>query len=160
MEIYFAHPKFNEAQIEASNKLISIMESCNPEQPSAEDGGVCSPTSHSYGIKINNPFDAFPAVEGSREEKAKFGNIILHNNIALMDRSDIIVAVIDDRDMGVIFELGYMHAQHKNIITVSANNYDNNIMIANSVLLHIPNVFTDKGTKALKDAIISLAKLQ
>lgn len=150
MEIYFAHPKFTPEQIEASEKLTAIFNECVPDENS----------SPGYFIKVNNPFDAFPAVEGSREEKAKFGNIILHNNIALMDRSDIIVAVIDDRDMGVIFELGYMHAQRKNIITVSAQEYDNNIMIANSVLLHIPNVFTEKGTKALKDAIISLAKLQ
>lgn len=147
MHIYFAHPRFKPNQVELSDKLLEIFKETQTELDGKDN----------Y-VEVNNPFDAFPAVEGTREEKARFGNIILSNNVSLMDRSDIIVAVIDDRDMGVVFELGYMHAQGKKIITISEHDFDNNIMIANSVLLHIPEVLSENGTKALKDAIKSLTK--
>jgi hypothetical protein len=55
----------------------------------------------------------------------------------------MMVALIDGRDTGVIWELGYAYGIHLPIVTVSAEGYGNNIMIEQSVIGHIPDVLAD-----------------
>lgn len=70
-------------------------------------------------------------------EKQRNRKIIFNKNIYNIDNCEIIVAVIDDRDAGTMWEMGYAYARDKRIITVSFESYGLNVMLAESVQAHI-----------------------
>lgn len=125
MKIYLAHP---------------IKSACNWAQ-------IISNTLSDMGVpefELMNPFDYTPNIEGNAEKLKTLSNLILKTNKDLIRMADLVIAVIDNRDMGVIWELGYAHASQVPIVTVSAHDYDNNIMIQNSVLAHVKNFNENK----------------
>jgi len=62
---------------------------------------------------------------------------VFESNTEAINSSDIVVAIIDDRDMGVIWEIGYAYAKGKPIITYTNEKYGLNVMIAQCVIAHV-----------------------
>lgn len=122
MIIYYAHPAFNEHQLEHKYKFLGVL---------TEDIREC----------ILDPFAISPTIEGDRDIKKSIGRSILQINHNLIVSSDIILANIDDRDQGVIYEIGYASALNKPIITYSSQDYDVNVMLSGAVIAHIQNIF-------------------
>lgn len=58
------------------------------------------------------------------------------SNIGAIEERPLMVANIDDRDPGTLFEMGYAAALGKLIITITRHNYNVNVMLARSVLAH------------------------
>lgn len=121
---YFAHPAFTPEQLKFKEKLVEIL--------------IESP------IKLLDPFDYSPAIEGDRELKKQISKVVVDANERLIERSDLVIAVIDDRDQGVIWEMGYAYARGIPTITISQFDYDVNLMLSGTVIGHIPNVLDNK----------------
>jgi len=120
MKVYLAHPVRGD---EDWHQIIS---------------DIC--WSVSTNIEIMDPFAYTPKAEDDPEQRKVFSKLILDVNVRLIERANLIIAVIDNRDMGVVWEMGYAHAMRTDIITVSAHDYDNNIMLQSSVLAHVKNI--------------------
>lgn len=113
-----------------------------------------------YGdkIKIINPLEFTPSVEGNKNLLKQYAEVILRANIELIEKCDLVLACIDDRDIGVIWEMGYAYARGKKIVTISKE-FGNNIMIDKTVLAHI-NLSDDNGITPLYSIIGTLINLE
>lgn len=98
--------------------------------------------------RIEDTLDAFerdffsPRIEGvikdmTADEKKTRMKEIFDSNIQHILDSDIIVAVIDDRDPGTMFEIGYAAALGIPIITLTQHDYQVNVMIKECTKGHL-----------------------
>lgn len=120
--VYIASPFFNEKQI----KIVEGIENLLDE----------------YGVKYFSPRSEGVLSKMTPEEKNKYMDKIYNSNIFHMENSNILLAVIDDRDIGTIFELGYytkaknINTKNRYIFTFTDENFGLNIMIQKSVDAH------------------------
>lgn len=115
--IYIASPFFNPKQLDFVAKIEDTLYK--------EDFLFFSP--RKVGILLDME-------EGERQaSKAD----IYRSNIDAIEGCDTIVAVIDDRDIGTIWEMGYAIGRNKRVISISNENYGLNIMLAESVQAHV-----------------------
>lgn len=70
-------------------------------------------------------------------------------NTGYIRRAMCVVAVIDDRDVGTIWEMGFAHALNVPVISISNQDYGLNVMLAESVQAHVRNL--DDMTRAVRD---------
>lgn len=124
MNIYFAHPAFTPEQKAFREYILELFKK----------------TKISSNIRILDPFEFSPAIEGDREKKKLMAGAVAQSNIALLDQTQLVIAVIDDRDLGVAWEMGFANARGIPTITVSSKDYDVNLMLSNTVVAHIPSL--------------------
>lgn len=74
------------------------------------------------------------------QERSKSKRTIYENNIKNIVDCDCIVAVIDGRDQGTIFEIGYAAALNKSIITITSQSFGVNVMLAEATYAHLNSV--------------------
>jgi len=126
--IYLASPFFNEEQLnfvkQIENKLI--------------ENNLVFFSPRRCGILKNM----------SAEERAARMADIFAVNINQIENSDCIVAVIDDRDPGTIFEIGFAFGLNISIFTITAKNYGINVMLKYATNDHFSNI--DDLIEALK----------
>jgi nucleoside 2-deoxyribosyltransferase len=123
MKIYLASPFFTPAQVavvEGIEKLIS-------KYPSLE---VYSPRKD--GVLIEMP----------PEEKKKNTRRIFAKNVAEIFNSDVVIAVVDGRDQGTTWEIGFAYAMvhllnEMRIVTYTDADYGLNVMIKECVDAHV-----------------------
>lgn len=156
MNIYLAHPAFTEKQKEFKSKFLNAFNALMKETKvhDTHGGSECTLDRH---VQILDPFDYSPRIEGDREAIRQMSKIVLVTNIELMNKSDLIIAVIDDRDQGVIWEMGYAHASGIPTITISNEQHDINIMLSSSVDGHFMNINSDP--KSMQNLCLSLVAL-
>lgn len=103
------------------------------------------------------PEDWSPNVESSEKiDINTFSKSIFKTNCILMDNADVILACIDDRDPGVMFEIGYGCASNKIIVTFSDKGYGSNIMISCSSTLHCSSIIDLKNSISVIYSLCSL----
>lgn len=107
-KVYIASPFFNETQL---NRVKYI------EKELTEN---------------NIPFFSPRSVQFFKEDGTFDGEKIFQNDVDQLNNADVIVALIDDKDMGTSFEIGYAHAKGKRIILVLFEEHisQTNIMLA------------------------------
>ena len=143
MKIYYAHPA---KQNELTRAALEVVTKLQEEVIN--------------GISIIDPFEISPNVEGDPAQLQLFAKSILDANKTCIYQSDLVIANIDDRDIGVIWEMGYAHALGIPIISISASGYGNNIMINESVIAHITDVISDPGQKRLESLVLHYYNLK
>ncbi len=126
-DVYIAGPFFNPEQI----KLISDIESALSKR------SISFFSPRSFGV-LGQMTD---------EMRKKATKDIYKKNIDEIDAAVVMLAVIDDRDVGTIFEIGYATALKKlyaeeygelrHIITISNKGYGMNVMLRESVDAHL-----------------------
>lgn len=86
----------------------------NPEQTKVIDEikGLCD----SLELKYYSPKDEFRFRKEDPPEKAKE---CFDSNLVAMDKTDLMIAVIDGFDAGTVFEMGYFCAKGKRIVAYS-----------------------------------------
>lgn len=131
VNIYFAHPAFTDAQKATKAGILEILRNI----PNFADN-----------FNIYDPFDFSPTIEGDREQKKMLAGSVVDANITILTRSDLVLALIDDRDQGVIWEMGYAKALNLPTITVSNADYDVNVMLSATVMAHVTNVLDNGET--------------
>lgn len=127
--IYIAAPFFKTEQVAMVEQIEKAL--------SLNGYGFYSPRSD--GILLDLP-------ETERQSRKR---IIYDTNIMKLLASDSMIAVIDDRDIGTIWEMGYGKAIGLHTVTISSKSYGLNVMLAESVQAHVLN--TDDMIKALLD---------
>lgn len=125
MNVYIAGPFFNDAQIE---RVVNIEELLV-----------------SMGIEFFSPM-RHGVLNVETQDKAQS---IFDGNVSAMDKASTIIAIIDDRDTGTIWEMGYAYATEKDIITYTTQEHGLNIMLAKSVRAHCETIL--KLSFALND---------
>jgi len=131
--IYIASPFFNPEEIAFIQRIEQELDSYNVEYFSPRHSGTLQ--------------------DMSEEEKQKSKAKIYKENIDNIRLCDIMVAVIDGRDTGTIWEMGYATALGKDIISISNYNYGLNVMLAKSVRIHIVDI--DLLVEVVKNPSIS-----
>ena len=135
MKVYLAGPFFNEKQIKIIDKIEKAFDEHEINYFSPRKGG---------GIISDLPV----------EERMKRSKEIYQSNIDNMIDSDILFAVVDGRDTGTVYEMGYFkslddHGVSKGgylkdlfqsrrfSVTYTDENFGLNIMLKESVAAHI-----------------------
>jgi len=118
--IYIAGPFFNEKQVNFINQIEKALNKNRLEYFSPRSEGVL--------------------LSMSEEDKAKSKRDIYESNIGHIKDASLMVAVIDDRDVGTIWEMGYGTALGIPIISISNHSYGLNVMLAESVSAHVLSI--------------------
>jgi nucleoside 2-deoxyribosyltransferase len=119
MHVYVAHPAFTDVQKEFKEKFFKGLQ----EQ--------LDRLKHCATVKLIDPFDHSPNVEGCIAEKLSHAREIRESCLSLLDQCKLLVALIDDDDTGTAFEAGYAYHAGIPVIIVSKGNCDE----ANAMLL-------------------------
>ncbi len=157
--LYLAAPFFNEEQIALVDKLEDLIESVGYELFSPRKGENAIEMNkkilewqewdarrlfflqrNTCGNKYKDPQPSQP----SEELRLR----VFTDNVVNIDNADLVVAVIDDFDSGVLFELGYAYARHVPILTITNHAYGCNLMLAHSVIGHL------KSLEELQEALL------
>lgn len=117
MIIYLASPFFNEEQVTVVKRLEEIIENA--------DCDLISP--RQSGLVIANM---------TADEKMRYSKVVFSTNVHDIERADAIIAVIDDRDTGTIWEMGYGHAKGKPVYSFTNHNYGVNVMLTGCIRGH------------------------
>ena len=94
--IYIAAPFFNEAQIKVVEDIKKILTK--------------------LGKKYYSPKDENPTVEKDETMSKELRQKIFNNNVDAMHSSNLAIAVIDDFDKGVLWEMGFLYCISVNIL--------------------------------------------
>jgi nucleoside 2-deoxyribosyltransferase len=115
--VYLAGPFFTPGQVELIKALEKLIESIEPRL------GLFSPRRD--GIAILQDL--------TLEQKLKAAGRVFEQNKTEIHSSDMVFAVIDDRDPGTIWELGYAarirYIAVPKIVTFTNHNYGVNVMV-------------------------------
>ena len=123
MEIYLAGPFFNETEV----KNMEILEK------ELTDNGIefYSPRQGKYSVMYSE------AMRGSDAKlKDYYAWLVYKDNLDNLDNCNIVLAVVDNRDTGTMWELGYATAIIKTIVTTTFEDFGLNIMIGKCTHCH------------------------
>tara|TARA_R110001583_G_scaffold92879_1_gene235600 strand:+ start:328 stop:897 length:570 start_codon:yes stop_codon:yes gene_type:complete len=140
MKIYLAGPFFNEKQIETISAIEAEFDR--------------------YGLEYFSPRKSGGVISHlSLEDRTKESKRIYDSNVSAMIDANVLFAIVDGRDTGTVYEMGYFKAladhfkyksdlsadEHKRYsITYTNENFGLNIMLKESVDAHVV------GTKELR----------
>lgn len=131
-KVYIAAPFFNREQLTRVSNIETIL---------AREG-IAFFSPRSLGVLK----DLSPA------ERDEASSIIFNKNVEMLDWCDIVIAVIDDKDTGTIWEMGYGKGKGKKIIAfTSYPSKPVNLMLARSCFAYL------KGYNAMDDAAMMIA---
>ena len=117
-KVYIAAPFFSEEQI----KTVEMIER---ELDKAD-------------IDFFSPRSEGTLIDMTEEERNQAFSNIYKSNIVNMDQCNAMIAVIDDRDLGVAYEMGWF--KFKPMFSFSNNAYQINVMLRQAILTHNTDV--------------------
>lgn len=120
MKVYIAAPFFNEEQIKVVQNIEDMLEREEIEFFSPRSEGTLKQMSH--------------------EERVRNMGKVFDSNIAHMDWCTTAIAVIDGYDKGVLFEMGYLFATGKRIISYTSNYKGINVMLNEAIDFHCESI--------------------
>lgn len=122
IRIYLASPFFSAPQVAVVEKLENLIRSLE-------------------GYSLYSPRQDGVIATMTPEEKKKSSGIMYRRNIKNIVEADLVLAVIDGRDQGTVYEIGYASAfRHLRIATYSDENFGVNVMLRHSVNGHIRGI--------------------
>jgi len=116
LKIYIAAPFFNEEQLDVVRKIELMLED--------------------KGIEFFSPRSEGTLIKMSKEARAEKMGEMFRSNVDHMDWCTHCIAVIDDYDTGTVWEMGYLYATNKRIVTYSNNYHGINVMLNESIFCH------------------------
>lgn len=105
--LYLAGPFFNAEQISAIEKAEFLCEE--------------------YGVQCNSPRKFLVLKPRASWEERK---LVFKKNLEMIQRSQIVLAMIDGWDTGTVWEMGYAHAIGRPVVTFTAKEGKMNVMLA------------------------------
>lgn len=133
---YLAAPFFSPEQVSFVEKIEDIIR---------ETGWrMFSPRLGSNAIEMNLMIERLKNwdLKGRQGEKppapsAELRERVFRDNWENIEDADLLLAVIDNFDVGVMWEVGFSYAKHCPIVTITDNNYGCNLMLAHSIIGHL-----------------------
>ena len=113
-KVYIGCPFFNKEQIKTVEMIERELDKAN--------------------IDFFSPRSEGTLIDMTPGEREKAFSNIYKSNIVNMDQCNSMIAVIDDRDLGVAYEMGWF--KFKPIFSFSNNDWQINVMLRQSVLTH------------------------
>jgi len=92
------------------------------------------------GIEYFSPRSEGTLKDMSIEERKAMMSGIFRFNVAHMDWCTHCIAVIDDYDTGTVWEMGYLYATKKVIVTMTSHYHGINVMLNESIFAHTDSV--------------------
>lgn len=135
LKVYAAGPFFKTEQLQSMQlieQVLSEFECIETYKP--RDGAASA-------RKLNVDIGA------GKDPSSETRRAVYEDNVNNIDDSNLLIALIDDRDIGTIFEMGYAACQDIPIITFTQHDYGMNLMLAECVLAHT------KGIEQLRQAV-------
>ena len=139
MKVYAAGPFFNPSQLATMEEVETVLYDAGVDVFQPRNGAASAK-------KLNKDIGA------GKDPDPKTRYQVYRDNVDNIDDADLIVAVIDDRDIGTIFEIGYAAKANVPIITFTNMGYGMNLMLAESTLAHC------KGVSQLSEAMSMFVK--
>lgn len=159
-KVYLAAPFFNEEQV----ALVEVLEAL------IIDSGwrMFSPRRGKYAYEMNELLRQKARRKVVIDELVKQGVVtasaydelqqfdppedlrlkVFNDNWTNIDDADLVLAVIDNFDVGAMWEIGYAFARHVPIVTHTGRDYGCNLMLAHSIVGHT------KSIKAVTDVLL------
>ena len=116
MRVYIAAPFFNETQLKVVKTIENIL--------------------WVNEIRYFSPRSEGTLKEMSVEDRKKNMGKLFRSNVDHMDWCTHCVAVIDGYDTGTVWEMGYLFATNKKIITYTSEYKGINVMLNESIIAH------------------------
>jgi nucleoside 2-deoxyribosyltransferase len=138
-DVYLAGPLFNDEQIKSCETIENFclqnkIHFFAPRLSTKEEGKTLGSISKELrDTKIDDI--AYKQTLLAKRDAA--ADAILNANKEAIDASLFMLANIDDRDPGTMFEIGYAVARGIPVVTYSFKHYGSNIMISQSVVSHV-----------------------
>lgn len=126
-KIYCAGPFFNPQQLATMESIEAVLERFDVELFKPRNGAASAQ-------KLNKDIGA------GKDPSPQTRRQVFLDNVNNIDDADLLVALIDDRDIGTIFELGYACKAGVPVITFTNQSYGMNLMLAESTLAHCKGV--------------------
>jgi nucleoside 2-deoxyribosyltransferase len=105
-------------------------------------------------MRIVNPFDHSPNIEGSESAKVKLSAMVKDVCIGLLEACDVVVALTDWNDTGVAFEAGYAHSLHIPVVLISQGRCaEANAMLLGSAAMMFDYILDEGRVEALVTAL-------
>lgn len=150
LQVYCAGPLFSEKEKLRCGIIERMLENNNckffsPRLETVEEGKLLG----KYGKMLIDKDYQNMTKEDILHKRDDAATLILNSNIKAINSSNLIIACIDNRDPGTMFEIGYSVANNKPVITYSFENYGCNIMISQSTIYHA-NITEDDCTELIK----------
>lgn len=150
---YLAAPFFNPVQIALVEKLEIVIEEIGYRLFSPRQGNnaiemnklIKAQKEWDWGLENNPVASDIPRPELSEELRYA----VFKDNVENIDDADIVIAVIDNFDVGVMFEIGLAFARHVPILTHTGAEYGCNLMLAHSIIGHTKTI--EEVTEALNE---------
>jgi nucleoside 2-deoxyribosyltransferase len=139
MKIYVAGPFFNQQQLDTLTAVEAELEKHDNIELFRPRDSTAS------AKKLNKDIGA-----GKDPSQETRHNVFL-DNVNNIDDADLVVAIIDGRDIGTIFEIGYAYGINVPIITYTNEGFGMNLMLAESTLAHCKGL--DQLGKAIEGFI-------
>ena len=133
-KVYLAAPFFNDEQLGLVKSLEYLIKEVGYE--------LFSPRLGENALEMNS------AIGRGEKPSQELRRQVFMDNWMNIDDADLMVAVIDDRDSGTVWEIGYAFARHVPIITFTNKGYGSNLMLAECIIAHIKSF--DDLLEALK----------
>ena len=116
-KVYLASPFFNPEQLEVVKLVESLLKN--------------------LGFQLYSPRLDGVIQDMSNEERQRSLKKIFDLNCKNMDEAELILAILNWRDAGVVFELGYGYAKGKTIIVFTSNDAPVNVMLKESASVSV-----------------------
>lgn len=138
MYIYFAHPCFNDSQEQFKNKFLEKLRA------------ALGQTQYGKAVGVIDPFIDTPNIEGNRETKLKLSRVVKDTCLKMLEECDMVVALVDDCDSGVAFEVGYANAIGMPVILISGSDCaEANAMLIGAAKERFDNILDDEQVSKL-----------
>jgi len=121
MKVYIAAPFFNEEQLEVVKQFEIIL--------------------GQHGIEYFSPRSEGTLKQMTPEERLSKMGKVFKSNIGHMDWCTHAIVVIDGYDKGVLFEMGYLYATDKKMISYTNNYQGINVMLNEAITCHCESMF-------------------
>jgi nucleoside 2-deoxyribosyltransferase len=151
MKIYFAHPAFTEDQRDFKARFLDALDAALTKKCEEREAPV---------PEIVDPFDFTPGVEDMPPaRKAGVAGAVASVCCRLLRDCFLVLAVADDADTGVAFELGFAFAHGIPTILVSHGDAADhaNAMLTGTSRACIPHVLRPENMAMLADLIHGLS---
>ncbi len=144
-KIYLAAPFFNPEQVAFVEQLEEIIEhldfrmfSPRKGENALEMNGLIAKLKE-WDHEVTNTAHFYPPPKPPvPSEELRFR--VFQDNWQNIDDADLLLAVIDNFDVGVMWEVGYAFARHVPILTVTNHNHGCNLMLAHSIVGHLKSL--------------------
>lgn len=142
--IYTASPLFTEDDLKTCETVENLLNSSEldyfaPRFGTAEQGKELVKANSVLTDAIKTQLSRGIITDQYKEAAAirdKMAKQILDANLKAINNCKLMIANVDNRDAGTMFEIGYAIAKNIPVITYSAHDYGVNLMIGQSVLCH------------------------